>query len=597
MPFLDEDGLTHFWSQIVAKFNSLKFSKNIEDSEGVSSLRQSLDTKYSGIAIVSKNPNAAALDSTLTDNEPIGATGDWAASLGGASSAQGKRSVAEGTNTVAKGKYSHAEGDNSVTLGNDSHAEGISTVAFGDQSHSEGINTQAIGQGSHAEGDQTIAAGYAAHAGGILSQANGHASFVSGSRVIADHYAQAVVGKFNNNKADTLFEVGDGYDEGYRHNAFEAGSNFIGVGDVRVTSQELDKLHQTLVTSVAGKTGPDITLSHQDINMTDFRVTAGKRANSTLGSYATAEGINVIASADCSHAGGDQCEATGYGAFASGILNKATTPGSAAFGSRTTANNYAQTTVGKWNNNKTDTLFEVGCGSEGARRNAFEVGDVNGNSFIRIGDIKLDETIATQIVNYDFTNSLGDDFFEPVYRKTVYRWDGSTSGKLMISELDGNSTYYRISSIPLNPQDCANGLKVTYTEMDSGQGPYDSTITFTINDFTSDGFLYTGWGCPLVIVPYDGYIPASSNLVFGSDGLRAGVYFCKYYRDASNNRTTKSILATSGQADMCVSVYRGGTGQSGLEDIEYTKTRYRASALFSYTCNPTVNGTICWQYE
>ncbi len=278
--------------------------ENLKDGNGKSSLEQALDASYTGIAIVTKNPNAAALDSTLTDNEPIGATGDWAVSLGGVSSAQGKRSVAEGTNTVAKGKYSHAEGDNSVTLGNDSHAEGNSTVAFGDQSHSEGINTQAIGQGSHAEGNgtqaigkyshtegsETIAEGLQSHAEGTGTEATGisshaegtgskaqgnasHAggyssiayaensfahgevirvgenaknSFAVGKHTVSYVPDQLVAGKWNKNEGSNLFEVGCGGSDESRENAFSAGANiegkFIFIGDTKLTETELAAL-------------------------------------------------------------------------------------------------------------------------------------------------------------------------------------------------------------------------------------------------------------------------------------------------------------------------------------------------------------------
>lgn len=46
-----------------------------------------------------------------------------------------------------------------------------------------------------------------------------------------------------------------------------------------------------------------------------------------------------------------------------------------------------------------------------------------------------------------------------------------------------------------------------------------------------------------------------------------------------------------------LSVSRGGTGYSTIEDTTYTIPRYRASALVSTETSPTTNGVINWVYE
>ena len=196
-------------------------AKNIEDGEGNGAVQQVADNVADGFDFTGKNPNAEALDNTLSAIQPYGAKGDFAVALGGKSSAQGKRSTAEGTTTIAKGKYSHAEGDNSVTLGDDSHAEGYQTVA-GEKSdgmhiaqHAEGIRTQALGWAAHSEGSDTIAKGNNSHAGG--------------SHTIAEWNDQTAIGRYNDNKYGNLFEVGNGYvDENgkeVRRNAFEVDEN------------------------------------------------------------------------------------------------------------------------------------------------------------------------------------------------------------------------------------------------------------------------------------------------------------------------------------------------------------------------------------
>lgn len=247
---------------------------NMRDSSGAYSLQQTQDTKYTGIAIKTKNPNAYALDPTLTDDEPIGAPGEFATSFGGCSSAQGKRSLAEGTNTIAKGKYSHAEGDNAVALGNESHAEGYNTVAKGNCSHAEGGDSQAIGRFSHTEGTNTIAEGDASHAGGSGAIASGTHSFAHGNGVIANGDNQAVFGKFNE-PSEALFVIGDGFDDQERSTVFEVyGSNTgkptaVLAGDRLVTHGTLAEVESDITKYIDTQTGKK-TVSGEIIEITDL---------------------------------------------------------------------------------------------------------------------------------------------------------------------------------------------------------------------------------------------------------------------------------------------------------------------------------------
>lgn len=190
---------------------------NIEHGSKTGSIQQVSDGVANGFDFTGKNPNAEALDNTLSAIQPYGAQGDFAVALGGKSSAQGKRSTTEGTTTIAKGKYSHAEGDNSVALSPDSHVEGYQNVTSAPKDvdnpelyiaqHAEGIRTQALGWAAHSEGSDTIAKGSNSHAGG--------------SHTIAEWNDQTVVGRYNYNKYGNLFEVGNGTNENNRSNAFE----------------------------------------------------------------------------------------------------------------------------------------------------------------------------------------------------------------------------------------------------------------------------------------------------------------------------------------------------------------------------------------
>lgn len=111
------------------------------------------------------------------------------------------------------------------TIGSNATAEGTNNSASGNNSHAEGSGTQATKLGAHSEGSMTVASGACAHAQGNMSVASGDNSFVSGLYLNAAYDNQTAVGKNNNNKSTTLFEVGNGTGSNARSNAFEVYSD------------------------------------------------------------------------------------------------------------------------------------------------------------------------------------------------------------------------------------------------------------------------------------------------------------------------------------------------------------------------------------
>lgn len=178
------------------------------------------------------------------------AFGDYSHSEGNQTRASGVYSHAEGTYTTANGVYAHTEGyytsaSNSgahaegywtKANGECSHAEGFYAVTNGNYSHAEGYQTTASGQGSHAEGSNTRAIGDYSLAVGENTSAKGYCSFAGGGSTVANYSNQVVIGKYNDNKTNTLFEVGNGtYDT--RTNALEvykdgkvSGGDFVAGG-------------------------------------------------------------------------------------------------------------------------------------------------------------------------------------------------------------------------------------------------------------------------------------------------------------------------------------------------------------------------------
>ena len=131
----------------------------------------------------------------------------------------GPMSYAEGYNVSAQGRMSHAEGYGAKSIGQISHAEGQDSNATGFASHAEGMYSKAIGTCSHAEGAHTNANGQGSHAEGNFSKANGEYSHAQNKNTIAGYDYQTVMGRFNDNKSISAFEIGNGEDAENRSNA------------------------------------------------------------------------------------------------------------------------------------------------------------------------------------------------------------------------------------------------------------------------------------------------------------------------------------------------------------------------------------------
>ena len=173
-------------------------------------------------------------DSQMT-SIPKGAVGNFASSLGGKSTAKGKRSMAQGTTTIAAGAYSHAEGDNSVALGDDSHAEGYMNLSRGTASHAEGQNTHAIGGGSHTEGSLTVAEGTHAHAEGVSTTATGDYSHTEGLETKSVGTSSHAEG------SGTEANGANSHAEGYKNAS--NGQNSHAEGDNTITTEDANGSH------------------------------------------------------------------------------------------------------------------------------------------------------------------------------------------------------------------------------------------------------------------------------------------------------------------------------------------------------------------
>ena len=150
------------------------------------------------------------------------ASGTWSYAEGYNNTASGNGAHVEGEQNTSSGVCSHAEGGpNTKAQGASSHAEGSSTTASGHYSHAEGASTIASGQVSHAEGNGTKATAANAHAQNYTTEANAQSASAAGDHTIAGYQNQFVIGKYNDNKSTSIFEVGNGTGALAKSNALE----------------------------------------------------------------------------------------------------------------------------------------------------------------------------------------------------------------------------------------------------------------------------------------------------------------------------------------------------------------------------------------
>ena len=261
-----------------------------------------------------------------SEGEGTIAVGRGASSTGRETKAIGHYAHAEGRRSQAN-YSSHAEGIDAKAMGRNSHAEGNNSASIGENSHAEGRGTRTIGENSHAEGRDTYAEGTASHTEGSNTQALKQNSHAEGLGTIASGAQQHVQGKYNKSDYKQAHIVGNGNSDTDRSNAhtLDWDGNAWYAGKITIGADK----------------SPVLTETEINTKLQNHRITAGKLEDTTLGSYATAEGYGVIASGTYSHAEGRNSKATGnYGSHAEG-------DGTVASGSRSHAEGAGTQAIGK----------------------------------------------------------------------------------------------------------------------------------------------------------------------------------------------------------------------------------------------------------
>ena len=241
VPFTGTTGQLNSDVAELEKSNEGKMGKENPTGTGAFSMNRKADTTVGDYSTTEgSNCEASAICSHAEGSDTI---------------AKESCSHAEGNHTTASGFYSHAEGYKTTASNTSSHAEGNRTTASGDYgSHAEGNQTTAKGNSSHAEGFDTTASGSESHSEGYNTKAEGDYSHSGGYRTIAGHNSQTAIGKYNDNKEEDIFEVGNGTSDTERSNALE----LTKTGDLKIAGGLVDNVLSMIVDHIYE--GVDLTV-------------------------------------------------------------------------------------------------------------------------------------------------------------------------------------------------------------------------------------------------------------------------------------------------------------------------------------------------
>jgi len=305
--------------------------------------------------VLGNNNSVSGLNSTAIGGINQ-ADGDYAFAMGLQNEASANNSVAIGTNVMATGEYAVAMGQNTT-------ASGENSTAFGRNTDAIGANSVAMGRGAEAQGNFSFAFGDESEAQGNNSIAMGDDSFAT-----AD-YATAI-GRDAWASGESSFAVGyntrasDSYATAMGNETEASGFSSFAVGSDNISSGN-GSVAMGAYTTASGET----SFSQGNSNIAS-------------GHSSVAMGIGTIASGSQSTAFGHLNEASGQYSMSMGSGTIASGNISTAIGRSTNAESYASLAIGRNNIGNgssnswviTDPVFEIGIGTSNATRsNAFTV--------------------------------------------------------------------------------------------------------------------------------------------------------------------------------------------------------------------------------
>lgn len=397
------------------------------------------------------------------------ATADNAIAIGNTARSSGINAVAIGNGTKASGEYAISLGNKTEATGINSYTSGYKTLADGSYSQASGNTTQAHGEASVAEGNSTATYGKYSHAGGNGTQANGDCSVAFGDHTVADQANQFVLGAFNKNEEDSVFEIGNGTAEGSRKNIFKVdkegntalksltasgnldvtgtakfgkdGKEALIVGENQVTINP-EAVFNDSVTAKNLTVGNNLTVTGK-LSADASGTTVNKRLtiqgkhslvyDSATGSLAVGTHNSTGAGAAALTSGSD---ASGANAFAIGAKNNVSGDGSAAFGTGNTISEDYSLASGIGNTVSGTGSAAIGSDNANAKNNAAVFG--KGNVANSDGELVIGSFNKRDQSDYPEYFAIGNGTDEG-NRNTAFKIAGTGVGKPTEAYIDGKS--------------------------------------------------------------------------------------------------------------------------------------------------------------
>lgn len=316
--------------------------------------------------------------------------------------------AAFGSGNIANNREVFVHGFGNTVNGNFAHGEGFYNVAHADISHTEGqgnvvgdlaqVEIRDTGEGGHAEGYGNLVLGKYAHAGGKNNVAKGDYSNSDG--VGGNDWANpdnseiaTTLTQFDEVQYIKSTQVGHGVSYTYSNNlTYLSGARFD--SGTQVFSSFVNRLKNGDKVRVINSMGLEQILTVYSSGE-DYIYVNGKVEWQPADSYIIVEALLTEERISSGTAGG-------VGSSVSGLHNYA-------------MQDY-QRVIGKYNKNKTNTLFEIGNGTSNEdRKNAFEVLE-DGRAKIQSAPIDDDD-----IVRRDFVTRLPHHISLDSYEKEAWR--------------------------------------------------------------------------------------------------------------------------------------------------------------------------------
>ena len=217
----------------------------------------------------------------------------------------GSYATVEGYNNTASpsASYTHSEGVSNTVQGYAGHVEGSHNTAAGNGSiHVEGTYNSASGAANHVEGSyNTATTGSSIHLEGAYNKATTNYIHVGGYYNEAGYQYQTVIGKYNKNASDSLFEIGNGTADTLadRSNAIAVKSDGRiqkGASDAFAAASNLAPVEMTRTMAASHAAGSFLFVAADDQFYQVGSSTLSQGATLTPGTNATAKSVSDVLS-------------------------------------------------------------------------------------------------------------------------------------------------------------------------------------------------------------------------------------------------------------------------------------------------------------